>query len=522
MKQTSTLSASKSNPPYRSLLVTLFFLFSTTGNAASIFSAGVGNWDDPSTWSCSCIPGAGDDVIVTHSVTLNVSTAIHGLLLMPSGSITGVSTEVLSIGYDVNIAGSYNVYRTVFNGTEECRITSSSADPYDFTHLDIDKTADVSLKTNISVERNLSLINGDFILSVYDLEIGPSDSGIIVGGTSSSYLQADMSGVVKKMVDGSTTLPTSINFDIGDNDEYSPAVFALNSGLLSGGGFISVNLTDAKHPTELGSDYITRYWTFNSAGFLTIDYDVQYFYLDADIVGTESKLEGSYWNDPDWVEHGDVIKGANMLFSSPSIIIAPSNWDFTGSSGGFAMPIQLLSFHAEVKGSNVVVTWSTAAESNNDRFFIERFQGSEEPDVVASIPGAGNSYTTNNYTFVDNRPLYGLTYYNLKQSDFDGNVTGFSPIAIKYNAPSASMQVYPNPVMPDQSINVVLKGFTDNKEVLVVLLNQYGVEVFSKVVIQEGDAVLTAIDPKEKLSPGLYFVTGASDNNMYKQKIIIR
>ena len=61
------------------------------------------------------------------------------------------------------------------------------------------------------------------------------------------------------------------------------------------------------------------------------------------------------------------------------------------SSGPAALPIQLLSMDAEIRCENIVLSWSTASEVNNDFFTIERHQNEGRVEVLASLPGAGNA-----------------------------------------------------------------------------------------------------------------------------------
>jgi len=419
--------------------------------------------------------------------------------------------------------GSYNVYKTILNGSDVCRISNFSADLYMFTHLEINKSGnDVSLKSHVQVLGNLTLTNYDLILSFFNLTIGPSDSGIIIGGSTSSYLQADGMGRVIKQMDASTPLPTSVNFAVGDFNDFSPTTLMIDAATYSGNDWIGVNLTDAIHPDEIGTHYLSRYWNWTSSGFSTITYNLLYNYVDADIVGDELQLLSARWTGL-WNSFifGDPM--SNTLMTDVGLNVPPIDNDFTGSNGGTPMPISLLSLDASVMGKKVVVSWSTASEVNNDYFTLERFIDAGEPEMLASVQGAGNSIGGNNYTFIDNNPMQGTSYYRLKQTDYDGTSTQFDPVAVKFGPKAgASIRIYPNPVQAEQEINVELTGFDKGNEILVIMINQYGVEVFSKIVIQDGAAILTAIDTKKKLPPGLYFVTGSSNHNIYRQKLIIR
>lgn len=65
--------------------------------------------------------------------------------------------------------------------------------------------------------------------------------------------------------------------------------------------------------------------------------------------------------------------------------------------------------------------------------------------MLGFVAGQGNTTTVQHYTFPDEKPLPGIGYYRLRQTDFDGKGT-FSKI-VRVNRPNAAMlQVFPNPV----------------------------------------------------------------------------
>ena len=97
-------------------------------------------------------------------------------------------------------------------------------------------------------------------------------------------------------------------------------------------------------------------------------------------------------------------------------------------------PIDLIYFRADVTNNNKVnLTWTTASESNNDYFEIERtttdFYYFES---IGIIKGAGISNETKTYFFQDNYPHGGVNYYRLKQVDFDGQYEYSNFVSAEY------------------------------------------------------------------------------------------
>lgn len=87
---------------------------------------------------------------------------------------------------------------------------------------------------------------------------------------------------------------------------------------------------------------------------------------------------------------------------------------------GVALPIELISFDASLNNNNVDLYWATASEYNNDFFTIERSTDGLNWEHVTIVSGAGNSTQRLDYYIQDSRPLSGISYYRLKQTDFDG------------------------------------------------------------------------------------------------------
>lgn len=97
------------------------------------------------------------------------------------------------------------------------------------------------------------------------------------------------------------------------------------------------------------------------------------------------------------------------------------------------LPIELLSFTYQIKNQHIILNWITASETNNDFFTIERSSDMQGWKALGNLPGAGNSNQRLSYQFSDIMPQEGISYYRLKQTDFDGKYEYFNPLVVKYN-----------------------------------------------------------------------------------------
>ncbi len=117
------------------------------------------------------------------------------------------------------------------------------------------------------------------------------------------------------------------------------------------------------------------------------------------------------------------------------------------------IPVELTSFSASVTGSGVTLFWSTATETNNSGFEIQRLDNGNW-NSIGFVNGAGTTTETQRYSFTDNSPLYGRISYRLKQIDFNGTFEYSSVISADVSAVTeySLQQNYPNPFNPSTTV----------------------------------------------------------------------
>ncbi|MCB0763586.1 MAG: hypothetical protein KDB84_02700 [Flavobacteriales bacterium] len=99
------------------------------------------------------------------------------------------------------------------------------------------------------------------------------------------------------------------------------------------------------------------------------------------------------------------------------------------------LPVELLSFTARPEGDMVLVEWSTASETRNDHFTVERSRDGTEYQVIGTVDGAGNSQEVIDYRHYDRDPLNGVGYYRLGQTDLDGTVNYSNVVPVTFSMP---------------------------------------------------------------------------------------
>ena len=84
------------------------------------------------------------------------------------------------------------------------------------------------------------------------------------------------------------------------------------------------------------------------------------------------------------------------------------------------LPIELIDFTAFENDGIVYIDWATVSEINNDYFTIERSIDGTDFEFIDEVLGSGTSNQLITYGTMDEDPHYGISYYRLKQTDYDG------------------------------------------------------------------------------------------------------
>tara|TARA_B100000809_G_C15139852_1_gene532593 strand:- start:5504 stop:7291 length:1788 start_codon:yes stop_codon:yes gene_type:complete len=149
----------------------------------------------------------------------------------------------------------------------------------------------------------------------------------------------------------------------------------------------------------------------------------------------------------------DEIRLSNNALSADWLATAYTNQNsvetfFSIVFNASPLPVDLIDFSVQIVEANVEVLWSTATEINNNFFTIEKSTDAINFEFVGEVTGAGNSNSLQEYTYIDDNLLEGVSYYRLKQTDFDDEFKYFSPKTINSKSSGEGLKirgVTPNP-----------------------------------------------------------------------------
>lgn len=108
------------------------------------------------------------------------------------------------------------------------------------------------------------------------------------------------------------------------------------------------------------------------------------------------------------------------------------------------LPVELIMFKARPSKDVIKLNWKTASELNNDFFSVERSLDGENWLQITTVEGAGTTNKTTEYNVLDHQPVEGVSYYRLRQTDFDGKIS-FSSIEQVNFIGQTMIQAFPNP-----------------------------------------------------------------------------
>lgn len=155
-------------------------------------------------------------------------------------------------------------------------------------------------------------------------------------------------------------------------------------------------------------------------------------------------LRVAHWNGSIWEDRGMADLTGNATAGSvatTNVETVFSPWTLASMSSNNPLPIELLAFSATANGTQVDLRWATASEQDNAYFTVERSSDAVAFTPLSQVAGAGSSQSVLHYADVDPAPLPGLSYYRLRQTDFNGSTTFSQAVPVLFNGPAAGITV---------------------------------------------------------------------------------
>ncbi|MGI8893948.1 MAG: T9SS type A sorting domain-containing protein, partial [Bacteroidia bacterium] len=388
--------------------------------------------------------------------------------------------------------GTFNAGRSnvIFDGTALQNIGGTNLTT--FSRLTLQKTGVVRLSRITDIDSSLYLGSGILELNSYTLTlknpaIGNSNVGTLTSfhslttvpawarnnsSTTTAYVRAETMpstgiGYLQWNIGNVATVPSSYIFPFGSGAQgastgtYVPIDLDYTTANTNFGNMkLSTYATPPNNlemPTGVGHingsvlspndpNMIDRYWIMEKSGAATSGAGFKIRWAAGEIAANNpAPYAAQRWWGTGWPNPGigtntpaNTIVVTAAQLDGYTVSGAPGGW-FTvnnWAAAGLAtpLPIELLSFDAQLKGDEVHLKWTTASEKDNDFFTIEKTRDANEFNFVAKVPSRYNNSTfTVDYSTIDREPFRGLSYYRLGQTDFDGTTTFTDLVPVNYN-----------------------------------------------------------------------------------------
>ena len=393
-----------------------------------------------------------------------------------------------------------------------------------FQNIKINNSAGVTMTDHLDIFGTLILTEGVLNTDGYNLTI--QDGGTATEGTATSFVD----GPVKKIGVGDFIFPTgdgsiwarvAIAGLTGDaNTEFTAEYFAarhtdysnVGAGLnnVSGGEY-----WDLAHGGTASDADVTLYWESatdseitNSAAGLS-DLKIAHY------TGTEWENLGNGGTTGEGLETGTITVAGVASFSP-----------FTfGSNSNFfnSLPIELIHFSGQVIENKVELNWITASEVNNDFFMLERSVDGQNFTDLERIDGAGQSKELVYYTFTDYNPMSPISYYRLRQVDFDGTIA-YSPVVrveIEAFLLKDEVKIYPNliPKYQNSLINMNVPGIS-GREYKIQVITTTGKIINEYAGYAMEDIVTFNVSAQDNDS--IYIISLQVNDQVFAERIVIK
>lgn len=180
------------------------------------------------------------------------------------------------------------------------------------------------------------------------------------------------------------------------------------------------------------------------------------------------------------------------------------------------LPVELVDFNVSCNGNFKELKWTTATETNNDYFTVQRSENGNDWTDIAKVHGGGNSNSELSYVYQDGDPEE-ILYYRIKQTDYNGQSKTFDPVVSDCSDDlDFELTIFPNPF--SSNINISTSTLINEKATVNIydingrLLESLGNNFFN------GEEKKISID-LSNLPLGIYYLELRTANHAETTKI---
>ncbi len=191
-------------------------------------------------------------------------------------------------------------------------------------------------------------------------------------------------------------------------------------------------------------------------------------------------------------------------------------WTLSDKSG--PLPVEMTYFESECEKNGIVLQWQTATEINNDFFEVQKSLNGVDFNVLAKVPGYGNSSTYRDYTYTDEYETGSGAFYRISQVDYDGTRKDYPAIKTNPCISSGNVNVYsayPGEITLELDLN-------QDEDVQVKLLDNLGKEIGVSNLYEGRNGFNQFKLNYNNLAFGNYFVVISSSSFNTTTKVVLK
>lgn len=441
--------------------------------------------------------------------------SIQGTLRAPSGNMN------VSGNWTNNGTFLHNNGTVTLNGASMQLIGGTQSST--FNNLTLNSTG-VTLNRAVNVEGMFTLTSGQMITTLTNI-LTLTNTATTTIGNAASFVQGPMKYIVATNA-GNTVR----NLPIGKDADWRPAVLTVSHSNATPVTYtaevINRSADSLNYTLPVTVNWVSnvRWWQIdreNISNFITAK--VQLYYGPNDgvtdctyLTAVKTNGTGTEWFD---IGGSGTANGTGSITSD--YFSTFSKFTLGNRLGGpNPLPVSLTDFTAKKYKDMVRLSWITSSELNNDYFTIERSQDGRSFSEVVKVKGKGTTNNLQQYETIDEQPYKGLSYYRLKQTDFDGSYE-YSDLRSVYFNFDGEVVIYPNPATPDGFY--IQLGEESNIEILSVdLYDAAGKSVTACKTMIVSPGLYNVIPESGQLAKGLYCIQLKSPAGIIRSRLMVK
>ncbi len=378
---------------------------------------------------------------------------------------------------------------------------------------------------NLTIQRNLTLVQGSMNLTGYDLLINTGLAGALnfSGGSWRNIGQLTYFGIPTNLTGTNSTFPFE--------DTRNGGIRKVQLFGTSVGGNLSINFTEYQ-----GAEYNSGFFDYDGIEIL---YRLFSYFQFSDLSLSSNPVELRISADDLIVDNVDDLRIVGTGYAAPGTHLPGLDpielWarraltfdDLMGVNftvGSYRtlsiLPVTWLELTSESTSEGNLVKWTVAQEKDNLFFEIHRSYNPADGnwEKVGVVSSLGDSDLERAYQFLDKtRKPFVNHFYRIRQVDFSGRSTWSNVTKVAYpkeNRNNGQLILFPNPYSSGD-LDLILPETIDTAEAELMIFDAQGKVIIGPITFDQ-----TIAPHLSNLAPGIYLIRIISNQKVFMERLI--